>query len=137
MPVVTFGQTAPTLGTAASFVLFTTNGSMTNAGTKYLTLLKGNVGSNLAGTNTGFGNVNGVMHDYDTASGQCTTDVLSLDTQLTAAIPTFHPVSPLLGNGDTLVAGVYQYPLLTAASLNSNLVLNPNSAKLGSLYLSF
>lgn len=49
----------PNLGTAANFVLFTTNGAVTNTGSSQLT---GHVGSNVGGS-TGFGNVDGVMHD--------------------------------------------------------------------------
>src|SRR5580704_13378781 len=85
MPTVSFGQAAPTLGTAANFVLFTTNGAMTNSGIPHLTHLTGNVGSNLAGAISGFGNVDGQMHDFDVATGACVTDVLSLYSQLNLA----------------------------------------------------
>jgi hypothetical protein len=56
IPYINYGQ-APTLGTAAGFVLFTTNGAMTNSGITHLTHLTGNVGSNLPGAISGFGNV--------------------------------------------------------------------------------
>ena len=56
--------------------LFTSVGAVTNVGTyKYLTHLTGNVGTN-SGSSTNFGNVNGVMHDGDGASGQCASDLL-------------------------------------------------------------
>jgi len=55
---------APNLGTAANFVLFSTDGEVTNSGISHLT---GNVGTN-NGSSTGFGNVNGVMHDNDLVS---------------------------------------------------------------------
>ena len=54
---VNFAQ-APTLGTSAGFVLFSSNGSVSNSGISQLT---GHVGTN-NGSNTFFGNVNGVMH---------------------------------------------------------------------------
>jgi hypothetical protein len=116
LPTVNFAQ-APTLGTAANFVLFSTNGEVSNSGLSQLT---GNVGSN-NGSSIHFGNVNGVMHDADGASAQCAADVLIAYNQLNGAVPTFFP-APLLGNGDTLIAGVY---LISAAStLNLNLTLD-------------
>ena len=118
-PGASFAQT-PSLGTAANFVLFTTAGAVTNTGTAYLTHLTGNVGSN-SGSSTGFGNVDGVMHDGDLASGAAAADLNTAYNQLNTAIPTFFP-APLLGNGDTLLPGVYHIP--SAATLNLNLVLN-------------
>jgi len=120
MPGVNFAQ-APIVGSAASFVLFTTNGAMTCSGTKYLTHLTGNVGSNLAGSVTGFGNVDGVMHADDATTALCASDVVSLYTQLSTAIPTSTLASPF-GGGDTLVAGVYD--AVGAATLTGNLILN-------------
>ncbi len=116
MPTINFGQ-APNLGTAAEFVLFSTNGAVGNTGISQLT---GNVGTN-NGISTGFGNVNGGMHDQDGASAQCAADLLIAYNQLDATIPTFFP-SSLLGNGDTLIAGVYS--IAAAATLNLDLFLN-------------
>lgn len=115
-PKVYFGQ-APNLGTAANFVLFTTVGGVSNVGITHLT---GNVGSN-SGLSTGFGNVDGQMHDNDGISAQCAADLLIAYNQLNATIPTFFP-APLLGNGQTLVAGVYS--IATPATLNLNLTLD-------------
>ena len=64
-PNVNFAQ-APTLGTAADFVLFTSVGAVSNTGFSHLT---GHVGTN-SGSSTAFGNVDGVMHDGDGASAQ-------------------------------------------------------------------
>ena len=116
LPALSFGQ-APTLGTAANFVLFTTNGAVKNTGISQLT---GNVGTNL-GASTGFGNVNGVMHDKDAASSKCSADLLTAYGQLNSDVPNFFP-SSALGNGDTLVAGVYS--ITAAATLNLSLYLN-------------
>ena len=123
IPFVNYGQ-APNLGTAANFVLFTTVGAVTNTGTSHLT---GNVGSN-SGSSTGFGNVNGQMHDGDGVSGTCAADLLIAYHMLDTTTPTAFP-SPLLGNGDTLRAGVYKTTAVT--TLNLNLILdaqgNPNA----------
>ena len=109
--------TSINLGTAADYVLFSTNGSLTNTGISQLT---GNVGSN-NGSSTGFGNVNGVMHDQDGSSAQCAADLLIAYNQLNSAIPTFFP-SSLLGNGVTLIPGIYS--VSGASTLNRDLTLD-------------
>jgi hypothetical protein len=108
---------APNLGSAAGFVLFSSNGAVTNSGISHLT---GHVGTN-GGNSTAFGNVNGVMHDNDGASGICSTDLLAAYNQLNAIVPAFFP-APLLGNGQSLNAGVYS--ISGNASLNNTLTLN-------------
>lgn len=123
IPKTNVGQ-APTLGTAANFALFTTSGSVTNSGISHVT---GNVGTNNS-SSTGFGNVNGGMHDQNLVSGQCSADLLIAYNQLNTTTPTFFP-SPLLGNGTTLVPGVYS--ISAATTLNLDLILdgqgNPNA----------
>lgn len=116
IPGVNFGQ-APNLGTAAGFVLFSTNGSVSNTGISQLT---GNVGTN-NGSSTAFGNVNGIMNDNNGASAKCASDLLIAYNQLNSTIPTFFP-SPLLGNGATLFAGVYS--ISSEATLNLGLTLD-------------
>jgi len=98
-------------------VLFSTDGAVSNSGISHLT---GNVGTN-NGSSTAFGNVNGIMHDADGASAQCAADLLIAYNQLNSTIPTLFP-SPLLGNGDTLEAGVYS--INEAATLNLSLYLD-------------
>ncbi len=115
-PGFNFGQ-APNLGTAANFVLFSTNGAVTNAGISHLT---GNVGTN-NGSSTAFGNVNGGMHDGDGVSAQCAADLLIAYNQLNSAVPAFFP-APLLGNGQTLIPGVYS--VSGNATINLDLILN-------------
>jgi hypothetical protein len=115
-PTAGFSQ-APALGTAANFVLFSSNGAVTNNGSSHLT---GNVGTN-NGSSTGFGNVNGGMHDGDGSSAQCATDVLAAYNQLNGTTPGFFPAA-LLGNGQTLTAGVYS--IGSNATLNLDLNLN-------------
>ncbi len=116
MPALNFAQ-APNFGTATDFVLFTTAGAVSNNGISQLT---GNVGTN-GGSSTGFGNVNGGMHDNDGVSAQCAADLLIAYNQLNSTTPNFFP-APLLGNGQTLIAGVYS--ISAAATLNQELILD-------------
>jgi hypothetical protein len=115
-PSLLFGQTLD-LGTASTYVLFSSNGPITNSGISHVT---GNVGTN-NGSSTGFGNVNGVMHDADISSAQCAVDLLVSYNDLNSRIPEFFP-APLLGNGQVLNAGVYQ--VSGASSLNLELTLD-------------
>ena len=115
-PSTSFGQ-APNLGSAADFVLFSTDGAVSNSGLSQIT---GNVGTN-NGSSTAFGNVNGVMHDGDGVSAQCAADLLIAYNQLNSAVPTLFP-APLLGNGATLNAGIYS--ISSAATLNLTLNLD-------------
>lgn len=116
IPILNFAQ-APNLGVAADFVLFSTDGAVSNTGITHLT---GNVGTN-NGSSTSFGNVDGVMHDGDATSAQCMTDLLIAYNQLVSTTPTFFP-APLLGNGQILVPGVYS--ITSATTLNLDLSLN-------------
>ncbi len=116
IPKFNFGQ-APTMGTAANFVLFSSVGAINNTGITHLT---GNVGTN-SGLINGFGNVNGSMHQNDAASAQGSIDLLIAYNQLNNAIPTFFP-APLLGNGQVLTAGVYS--ISSSATLNLDLTLD-------------
>ena len=108
---------APNLGTAANFVLFSTNGAISNTGITHMT---GNIGTN-NGSSTGFGNVNGVMHDADGVSAQCAADLLIAYGEMNIAIPTSNP-SQLLGNGITIAPGVHA--ISGDATLNLNLILD-------------
>jgi hypothetical protein len=124
LPQLIFAQ-APSLGTTADFVLFSTDGAVTNSGISHVT---GNVGTN-NGSSTGFGNVNGVMHDADGASAQCAVDLLIAYNQLNSTVPGFFP-APQLGNGQQLFAGVYA--ISAAASLDPP----PSPAATGSRFSS-
>jgi hypothetical protein len=113
-----------TLGTAADFVLFTSTGAVGNTGISQVT---GNVGTN-GGAITGFGNVNGVMHTTDGATLLAASQLLIAYNQLKNAIPT-GAHAPLLGNGETLTAGVYA--IAGNTTLSNTLTLdaqnNPNA----------
>lgn len=121
---------SPTLGMATDFVIFSRNGAVTcNVTNSLMTHLTGNVGTNTSGaTSTGFGNVNGVMHDDDSTSHIAAADVLLAYNQLNNLIPNYFP-SSLLGNGVTLTAGTYF--INSGASLAGELILdgqsNPNA----------
>ena len=121
-PCVNFAQVI-NLGTAANFVLFSSNGSVSNTGISHLT---GNVGTN-SGSSTGFGNVNGVMNDNNAASAQCFTDLLTAYNQINSIVPTFFP-APLLGNGQILTPGVYSIPSSATLNLDLNLDALGNSS---------
>ena len=121
LPALNFAQT-PDLGTAADFVLFTSNGEVKNEGITYLTILTGNVGSNSQATSPGFGNVDGTMYfTGDAVTQQCADDLGIAYNILDTTTATFFP-SELLGNGDTLIAGVYS--IGAAATLNLDLTLD-------------
>jgi hypothetical protein len=115
-PSTSFAQ-APVLGTAAGFVLFSTNGAVSHSGISQLT---GNVGTN-NGSNTAFGNVNGTMHEQDSVSAKCSADLLIACNQIDSAIATFFP-APALGNGQVLIAGIYA--ISGATTLDLDLTLN-------------
>jgi hypothetical protein len=116
MTTINFAQ-VPSLGAAADFVLFTSDGAVGNSGISHLT---GNVGTN-NGSSTFFGNVNGQMHDGDAVSAQAAADLLIAYNQLNAAVPTIFP-APLLGNGQVLTPGVHAVG--SAATLNLELTLD-------------
>lgn len=118
-PILSFAQ-APNLGTTSNFVLFTSNGAVTNSSVSQLT---GNVGTN-NGSSTSFGNVNGVMHDNDTSSATCALDLAIAYNYLDTITATNFP-SASLGNGDTLNAGVHS--ISAASTLNLNLFLDAQS----------
>lgn len=110
---------APNLGAVGDFVLFTASGAVTNTGNSFIT---GDVGTN-TGAITGFGNVNGVMHTSDGATGAATADLIIAYGLLNASIAT-DTIAPYLSN-DTLTAGVYD--ILGDATLDGNLILDANN----------
>ncbi|MBU2019508.1 MAG: DUF3494 domain-containing protein [Bacteroidetes bacterium] len=116
LPMAFLAQ-APNLGTAANFVIFSASGAITNSGISQIT---GNVGTN-NGALTGFGNVNGVMHNADGASAQAAADLLIAYNQLNAVVPSSFPASSL-GNGQILLPG--NHAITGASTINLDLFLN-------------
>jgi hypothetical protein len=115
--ITTMHAQAPVLGATANFAVFSTNGAVTNTG---LSLITGDVGTNNGGL-TGFGNIDGVMHNGDGATNAAAVSLTLLYNQLNSAIPTNFPAA-LLGNGQTLNPGVHFIP--QAATLNGVLTLD-------------
>ncbi len=109
---------APPLGSAASFVLFSSQGAVTNGGVK--AIVTGNVGTNGGGSVTGFGNVNGVIHVGDAVSAQASADLLVAYNQLNATTAT-NAHAPGLGGGETLFTGVYNIGGTSFLDLTLNL----------------
>ena len=116
-PTFSFSQ-APSLGNAGTFVLFSSNGAVTNDGASILT---GNVGTNL-GPVTGFGNVDGTMHIPDSFTQGAAADLLLAYNQLNGAIPTQF-LAPLMGNGQVLTPAVYSLGV-QVTTLDGILTLN-------------
>lgn len=108
---------APVLGTTSEFALFSTNGPISSTGITHVT---GNIGTN-NGSNTNFGNVDGVMHEADGATAIAAAELNVAYLQLDGTAPTDN-LAPLLGNGQSLNAGVYA--IGAGASLTGILTLN-------------
>src|ERR1035437_8408070 len=107
-PNVNFGQV--TLGPDASkCVLFTSSGAVGDNASAH-SHITGDVGSVSAGSITGYGNVNGVMHPgADAATTACGIDLAATIGQINALPTTL--VGPLsLGSGGSLTPGIYSIP---------------------------
>ena len=114
-PILSTGQlTTPII---SSFALFTSDGAVGNTGTSQVT---GNVGTN-NGAITGFGNVNGVMHNANTTTAAAKNELL-IAYNLLKGTPSTFTIAPVFGNGDTLEAGVYD--IAGVATLNGVLYLD-------------
>jgi len=115
-------QVAPNLGTVKNFVLFSADGAVT-MNTSAFSIITGDFGTgNPATTSTGFGNVNGNQHDGDAIGLAAGADLLLAYNELNAMAPTLFPASAVLGNGDTLIKGIYE--IKSVASLNNTLYLD-------------
>jgi len=115
-----FGQSAPNLGTASTFALFTSVGAFSNIGAA--TTVTGDVGTNV-GAFTAFppGTLVGQKHVADPASAQAATDVASAYSYLNGL--TCGPVIGVtLGSGQILTPNVYC--IGAAATLNGSLILD-------------
>ncbi|CAN5311840.1 ice-binding family protein [soil metagenome] len=117
MPALIYAQTPPNLGTSSTFALFTSAGGVTNVGISQIT---GDVGTN-SGLSSGFGNVNGVMHDNDGASASAAFDLNIAYLNLGGQIPTMFP-GISLGLGQVLNAAVFSIPAVS--TLNGVLTLD-------------
>ncbi len=120
-PILT-GPIAPNLNSAICYTLFSSNGSVSNAGT---TLLTGDVGTNV-GLTTGFDplNVTGMIHPIpDTSTAAAAQDLLQAYTYINALpydIQLLYPAQ----FGNDLVLTPHTYLLNAATELTGNLYLN-------------
>ena len=113
---------APPLGAAATFALFTAAGAFNNSGT---TVVRGNVGT-LVGAYSGLpqSSVTGSINVATTYAGQVATDVATAYTYLTTSLPCGTTIITALGGSpaQTLLPGVYC--LGGARTLTDQLILD-------------
>jgi hypothetical protein len=100
-PTIIFSQVPPPLGLTSSFVIFTGNGAVTNAGFSQIT---GDVGAHV-GAITDFGNINGTMHAADATTLQCVIDVNIAKDNINLQADVVHSLT--LGGGEVLTPDVY------------------------------
>ncbi len=101
-----FSQCAPDFGAASHFALFTSAGAVSNVATSSV---QGDIGTD-AGAITGFDYptvFNGTFHTADTQTSAAAADLLSAYTLLAAFAPTNSLHTPVFGNGESLMPGVY------------------------------
>ena len=111
-----FGQ-APTMGSTINYALFTSVGDVGNTGVSHVT---GNIGTHVGAINT-FGNVDGVLHIANTATGTAVTHLAALHTELKARTTTVTHAATY-GTGEVLTPGVYE--VAAAGSVAGTLTLN-------------
>lgn len=123
-----FAQT-PDLGILSSFVLFSTNGAVTNQGTSDII---GNIGNSSAGYMGGFDTINvqgNLFSGINNITTQSSAALLSAYNQLSALTGTVLHVPTSFGNGETLDSGVYYKSM--ASTMDGVLTLdaqnNPNA----------
>jgi hypothetical protein len=118
-PILT-GPIAPNLNSAICYTLFSSNGSVSNAGT---TLLTGDVGTNV-GLTTGFDplNVTGMIHPIpDTSTAAAAQDLLQAYTYINALPYDIQLLYPAQFGYD-LVLTPHTYLLNAATELTGNLI---------------
>ena len=115
-------QTAPTLGTAASFLVLG-GSTVTNTGSS---VVDGDLGVSAGSAITGFppGTVNGATHAADAVAAQAQVDVTTAYNDLAGQTPCTDLSSQDLG-GMTLIEGVYCFS--SSAQLTGKLTLNAQS----------
>jgi len=110
LPTACLGQ-MPDLGTASNFIIFSSDGALSNTGASV-------VGGGMIGTGvgavTGFDNVNWIKHIGDDVTTQCSKDLTAAYNEINAYVANPIISLPL---GETYTAGVY--------SINSSVTLKP------------
>jgi len=116
-PVSGYGQ-VPNLRTVSNFILFTSDGALTNTGETVAG--GGSIGTNIGGI-TGF-SINTVKHSQDRETAQCSQDLLDLFTEIDL-IPTMRAI----GDVDLPLRGTYTpgvYTVGCAVTLGKTLTLD-------------
>ena len=121
LPTISLAQTAPNLGAASSFALFTATGALTNVGSSTVI---GDIGTNI-GAISGF-NTASVIGNTRTAGSpeaiQAALDVVTAYNSLTA-VTCVNSILPELA-GQTLTSGIWCQNTATPTSLNGTLTLS-------------
>jgi hypothetical protein len=117
IPTVMVAQAPPPLGVAADFVLFTSNGAVSNEGISNVT---GDAGTNV-GAFSGFGNINGSAHIANGVSAQAAADLNIAYSHINAQGPD-SVIHALLGFGQVLLPNIYLSA--GAATLTGTLTLD-------------
>lgn len=117
-PYVSYAS-KPDLGVASNFVLYTISGAVGNTGVSQIT---GNIGTN-SGAITGFAAslMTCSAHSVDTVTAKCATDLMAAYHKVDTTTANFAH-GAVLGNGETLVAGVYS--IAAAGSAAGTLTLD-------------
>lgn len=112
------GAQSPNLGSAEAFTLFTKSGNISNTGTSDI---RGKIGTN-NGSITGFTVQPGQQEISNSISQAAATDLQIAYDEVYNRNQTFPSHAPVLGNGETLVPGVYN--VAQAAVLEGDLTLD-------------
>jgi hypothetical protein len=117
----------PDIGSLSSFVLFSSEGAVSNSGAS---IINGDVGANV-GIISGFGaaTLSGIIYSGDAVTAQAKIDLDNLYSALILAPVTNSSHAPAFGSGETLSPGVYYIGGAgsLAGTLNLNGGLDPNS----------
>lgn len=109
-PIVNFAQ-FPNLRSVSDFSLFTTTGAVGNTNVSTIT---GKIGTN-AGAITGFTIVPGQQENANAITSQAAIDLQLAYDEIYVAATTLPNLGAVIGNGDTLIPGIYLIP--SAASV--------------------
>ena len=117
-PLIGFGQ-VPTLRTVSNFILFTSNGALTNTGVTQLG--GGSIGTNLGGI-VGFDDYPGFKHIQDIETNQCKLDLMALFLEITNL-----PITRTITTTDLPLHGIYTagiYSIGEAVTMGLTLTLD-------------
>lgn len=118
--IPSFAQCLPSIGSAATFSVFTNSGGIGNVSSS---VIDGNIGTNL-GSITGFetSTVSGGFHIADAQTSSAATDLSTAYTAFQNMPATVTNHTPAFGSGETLFSGVYN--ISAAGSVAGTLLLD-------------